>query len=518
MRFAFFAYWEPRSHNVYYTLISSRPGVARGGFMTQSSIYQDIAKRTGGDIYIGVVGPVRTGKSTFIQRFLECVVLPNIQNEFDRARTLDQTPQSATGKTIMTTEPKFVPDESVKISVDGGASLNVKLIDCVGYMVDGALGAEEDGSARLVSTPWVDEPIPFPDAAELGTQKVISLHSTIAFLVTTDGTVADIPREAYVPAEERAARELTALGKPFAIILNSKTPNSDAARALAAELETKYSAPTALVSARDMNGEDIREILNLTLGEFPIREMSFTLPEWTVALPDGHPLYSSIIDEIKDFSDSITKISDIERALSDRKWLSLPKIDAGEGRALFDIPISREVFYKTMSEISGIDVSGDRELFSIFSALADTKRKYDKVARALSDVEEKGYGIVMPDPSEMLLDEPKLVKSAGGYGVKVSARAQSIHMIRAGIKTEFSPVVGTEEQTEEVVSYLTREFEDDPKKLWESNMFGKSLYDMLRDGLDAKLLNIPDDSREKLGETLERILNEGASGLICILL
>lgn len=486
--------------------------------MRDCSIYQDIAKRTGGDIYIGVVGPVRTGKSTFIQRFLDCVVIPNIENEFDRARTLDQMPQSATGKTVMTTEPKFIPDESVRISLSDETSLNVKLIDCVGYMVDGALGADEGGGARMVTTPWSQEAIPFAEAAELGTGKVIGEHSTIGMLVTTDGSIADIPRENYVEAEERVASELRQLGKPFAIILNSKTPNSDGARALAAELEEKYNAPVALVSAPEMNSDDMREILKLVLGEFPVREMVFALPEWIEALPAEHPLYRSIIDEINGYTEGISRLSDVERELSGRRLLKRLDTDAGEGVVRLEVPISKEDFYKTMSELSSLDIKGERELIETVISLAEVKRKYDKVAKALSDVEEKGYGIVMPSPEELLLEEPQLVKGAGGYGVKVSAKAESIHMIRAGIKTEFSPVVGTEEQSEEVVKYLVGEFEDDPKKLWESNMFGRSLYDMLRDGLDAKLLNIPDDSREKLSETLERILNEGANGLICILL
>ena len=486
--------------------------------MRDCSIYQDIAKRTGGDIYIGVVGPVRTGKSTFIQRFLDCVVLPNIESEFDRARTLDQMPQSATGRTVMTTEPKFIPDESVRISLSDETSLNIKLIDCVGYMVDGALGADEEGGVRMVTTPWSQEAIPFAEAAELGTSKVIGEHSTIGMLVTTDGSVADIPRESYIEAEERVASELRALGKPFAIILNSKTPNSEAARALAAELEEKYKAPVALVSAPEMNGEDMREILKLVLGEFPVREMVFALPEWIEALPAEHPLYRDIIDEINGYTEGISRLSDVDRELSGRRLLKRLDTDAGEGVVRLEVPISKEDFYKTMSELSSLDIKGERDLIETVSSLAEIKKKYDKVAKALSDVEEKGYGIVMPSPEELLLEEPQLVKGAGGYGVKVSAKAESIHMIRAGIKTEFSPVVGTEEQSEEVVKYLVGEFEDDPRKLWESNMFGRSLYDMLRDGLDAKLLNIPDDSREKLSETLERILNEGANGLICILL
>lgn len=485
--------------------------------MKDSSIYQDIAKRTGGDIYIGVVGPVRSGKSTFIQRFLDCVVLPNIADENDRARTIDQTPQSASGKTVMTTEPKFVPDESVRISVDGDTVLNVKMVDCVGYMVDGALGGFEDGEARMVKTPWSEEALPFSVAAEMGTSKVIGEHSTIGILVTTDGSIGELPRESYVEAEERVASELRELGKPYAIILNSAKPNSDEAHALAKELEEKYSAPIALVSCPDLNAEDIREILGLILGEFPVRSMSFTLPAWCEILPKEHQLYRDILATINSYTDNIERLADIDKYLPGEK-IERVSVDASVGSASFDIPISREVFYETMSDLSGLEIASDKDLISTVSTLAKVKEKYARVEAALSDVEEKGYGVVMPTPEELSLEEPKLVRAAGGYGVKVSASAESIHMIRAKIKTEFSPVVGTEEQSEEVVKYLLGEFEEDPKKLWESNMFGRSLYDMLRDGLDAKLLNIPDESREKLGETLEKILNEGANGLICILL
>ena len=485
--------------------------------MKDSSIYRDIAKRGGGDIYIGVVGPVRSGKSTFIQRFLDCVVLPNIADEGDRARTVDQTPQSASGKTVMTTEPKFVPDESVRISIGDDTVFNVKMVDCVGYMVDGALGCEEGGEARMVKTPWSEEELPFSLAAEIGTGKVIGEHSTIGMLVTTDGTIGEIPRESYIEAEERVAAELKSLGKPYAIILNSAKPNSEEAHALAKELEEKYSAPIALVSCPELNAEDIREILALVLGEFPVKSMTFTLPAWCEVLPREHKLYREIIDTIDSYTDNIEKLSDIDKYLPKDKINRL-SVDASVGTASFDIPVSREVFYETISDLSGIEIATDKDLISTVSTLAKVKERYEKVEKALSDVEEKGYGIVMPSPDELQLEEPKLVRSAGGFGVKVSANAESIHMIKAKIKTEFSPVVGTEEQSEEVVKYLVSEYEDDPKKLWESNMFGRSLYDMLRDGLDAKLLNIPDESREKLGETLEKILNDGANGLICILL
>ena len=485
--------------------------------MQDNSIYRDIAKRTGGDIYIGVVGPVRTGKSTFIHRFLDSIVLPNIEDEYDKQRTIDEIPQSATGRTVMTTEPKFVPDESVKISV-GETELNVKMIDCVGYMVDGALGSEEDGVQRMIMTPWSEEAMPFTEAAELGTSKVIGEHSTIGMLVTTDGSITDIPREDYIEAEERVASELKKLGKPFAIVLNSAHPGSDEAKALALELEEKYGVPVALVSCPDLNSEDIREILALVLGEFPIKELRFKLPDWTLALPSDHRLRCDMLECISRFTDEAEKIGDISPALGRHTGIKLERIDAGDGTGEMSIPLSDETYYETLAEVTGLDVTDKKRLFSTVNELANVKKKYDKIADALADVESKGYGIVMPTADEMRLDEPRLVKQANGYGVKVSARAESIHMIKTGIRADLCPVVGSAEQSEEVVKYLISEYEEAPERIWESNMFGKSLYDLVSDGMKSKLEHMPDESREKLGETLERIINEGAGGLLCILL
>ena len=485
--------------------------------MQDNSIYSDIAKRTGGDIYIGVVGPVRTGKSTFIQRFLDSVVIPNIENEYDRERTLDQMPQSASGKTVMTTEPKFVPDDAVRVSYGDGAEFNVKMVDCVGYMVEGALGGSEDGEVRMVMTPWSEEAMPFADAAELGTSKVIGEHATIAMLVTTDGSIADIPRESYVPAEERVVRELRECGKPFAIILNSANPDGEEAHALAEELENKYGAPVALVCCPKLNAEDIREILSLVLGEFPLTEMTFSLPEWTEVLSNEHPLKATILDGIIAFSDRVERLGDIEREVVDYDFESV-SVDAGEGTALFNIPIADGEYYRVISEMTGLDISDQRSLMATVKELSEVRDRYEKVADALADVEEKGYGIVMPAMKDLKLDEPRLVKQANGYGVKVTAHADSIHMIKTGIKADLCPVVGSEEQSEEVVKFLSGELEENPERVWEYNMFGRSLYDMVSDGMNAKLSHMPDDSREKLGETLGKIINEGSNGLICILL
>ena len=486
--------------------------------MTENSIYQDIAKRTGGDIYIGVVGPVRTGKSTFIQRLLDNLVIPNIENEYDRARATDGTPQSASGRTVMTTEPKFIPDESVKVRMDDGTELNVKMIDCVGYLVDGALGSEENGEYRMVMTPWSEEAMPFAEAAELGTSKVIGEHSTIAILVTSDGSFGEIPRDSFIEAEERVVRELKEKGKPFAIVLNSRAPHSESARALAMSLEEKYGAPVALVNCTELTGEDIAEILKLVLSEFPISSLSFDLPEWCELLPADHPIYTAILDEIGAFTDEVSTLGDIDRKIGAYEGLRVRSLSAKDGTGAFDVPVSKEAFYEAMSDMTGIDVQDEKDLMTTMVSLAKTEKEYKKVEAALREVEEKGYGIVMPSPEELTLEEPRLTRQAGGWGVKVTAHASSIHMIKTGIKTELCPVVGTEEQSEAVVKYLVGEIEDEPQKVWESNMFGRSLYDLVNDGLNAKLENIPDEAREKLSETLERIVNEGANGLVCILL
>ncbi len=486
--------------------------------MSENSIYADIAKRTGGNIYIGVVGPVRCGKSTFIRRFLDTVVLPNIENEYDRERAQDEVPQSASGKTVMTTEPKFVPDDAVKIRIGEDTVLNVKMVDCVGYMVDGALGGEEDGEARMVLTPWSEEAMPFSEAAELGTARVIGEHATIAMLVTTDGTIGDIPRESYVPAEERVARELREYGKPFAIILNSAHPESEQAHALARELEEKYGAPVALVCCPELDGDDIREILGLVLGEFPIKSMSFEIPEWCDVLPKEHAVNVGILERVKNFAENVTRLGDIEREIGKHEGLERVCVNAGDGTALFEVPVDKSEFYSFASAECGEEIKSEKDMLKILVALSGIKKKYSKVEAALADVEQKGYGIVMPELSELVLDEPRLEKSSGGYGVKISAHADSIHMIKTGIKTDLCPVIGNEEQSVEVVNFLKDKYEESPLEVWEYNMFGKSLYEMVKDGMSAKLSHMPDESREKMGETLGKIINEGSNGLICILL
>ncbi len=491
--------------------------------MTSTSIYEEIAKRTSGDIYIGVVGPVRTGKSTFIKKFMDVSVIPNISDFYDRQRAVDAAPQSADGKSVMTCEPKFIPDEAVSIEI-GSNTLRVKMIDCVGYMVpDASVSAEED-KPRMVMTPWSDKAMPFEEAAELGTLKVIKDHSTIGLVVTTDGSIGDIPRESYISAEERIIGELSSMNKPFAIILNSATPESKESIELAYKLEDKYNAPVALINCLQLNSEDVEHILELVLDEFPILEMRFKVPDWTMKLPHEHHLKSDITNVIRKLADNITKTGDVKRVISqftgdeNIEEISVNSILSGEGQANLTISLKNELYYKTLSELTGFDIENDAALISTMQELANIKREYDTVKDALCEVNEKGYGIVMPNDEELQLDEPKVIKQSGNYGIKLKARARSIHMIKAEIETEINPIIGTEAQAVETLSYLQQQIEENPQNIKDFNFFGRSLYDLVSDGLKSKLENMPEESREKLSETLERIINEGSGGLICILL
>ncbi|MBE6530273.1 MAG: stage IV sporulation protein A [Ruminococcaceae bacterium] len=492
--------------------------------MPDYSIYRDIAERTGGDIYVGVVGPVRSGKSTFIKRFMESVVLPNIEEGATRDRARDELPQSAAGKTVMTTEPKFIPEDAVPILLGDNAKMRVRMIDCVGYLIPDAMGIIEDGAPRMVRTPWQEDPMPFAQAAETGTRKVITDHSTIGMLITTDGSIGEFGRDAYVEAEERIVRELKALKKPFAVILNSKNPSSEETTALAYSLEEKYGVPVALVNCMEIDADDIREILGMILEEFPVTEVSINLPEWVCALDESHPIRTSVLSSVCKCADHVSKMGNVRSAfdtMSENEYLEkaeVEELDLGTGKAkirLFTVP---SLFYQVISELTGLPVENEKSLMQTMCSLAEVKSKYERVAEALDEVEEKGYGIVMPEVEDLRLEEPKIAKQSGGYGVKLRAAAQSIHMIRANIETEINPVVGTEQQSEDLIKYLLREFESDPKSIWESNLFGKSLYELINDGLHAKLDHIPAASRQKLSETLERIVNEGSNGLICILL
>lgn len=492
--------------------------------MTDKNIYKDISERTGGDVYIGVVGPVRSGKSTFIKKFMEALVIPNIAQGYDRERARDELPQSAAGKTVMTTEPKFIPDEAVEITPTGAGKLRVRMIDCVGYMIPEAMGIFEEGQPRMVRTPWSEDPVPFVEAAEEGTHRVIRDHSTIGMVITSDGTIGEISRDSYVGAEERVIRELKAIGKPFAVILNSARPNSDEAMDLGHELERKYGVPVALVSCPELDAEDINHILEMVLNEFPISEVCINLPLWMKSLPENHHIMTSICDSVRacaEKADKIGSLRDAFESLADNEYIStaeLTEIDLGTGKATLDVNLVDNLFYVTLGELSSFEINDESELLPLLCELAQIKRKYDKVAEALNDAEERGYGIVMPDVSELRLEEPEIIRKQNGYGVKLSASAQSIHMIRANIETEINPMVGSEQQSEDLVKYLLHEFEESPASIWESNIFGKSLYELVNEGLHSKLEHMPDDARTKLSETLERIINEGSGGLICILL
>lgn len=492
--------------------------------MPEHSIYKDIAERTGGDIYVGVVGPVRTGKSTFIKRFMESVVLPNIGEGYSKERARDELPQSAAGKTVMTTEPKFIPEEAVPIILDNNAKMNVRMIDCVGYLVPEAMGAVENGQPRMVRTPWREEPMPFAEAAEMGTHKVITEHSTIGMLITTDGSIGEISRESYIDAEERIVRELKELGKPFAVILNSARPESESAQALAYELEEKYGVPVALISCLELDAEDIRHILGLVLEEFPVAQINVHLPEWTTALEESHRIRIALQSSLRHCADGVRKMGDVQKAfeeMCENEYVASIRtdlLDLGTGCADMTLEMKEGLYYSVIGELTGFSVSGECELIALMKELAEIKARYDKIEDALEQVNDKGYGIVMPDVEDLYLEEPQIVKQAGGYGVKLRASAQSIHMIRANIEAEINPMVGTEQQSEDLVRYMLREFEEDPKSIWESNMFGKSLYELVNEGLHTKLDHMPEESRKKLSETLERIINEGSNGLICILL
>ena len=488
-----------------------------------TEIYADIARRTGGDIYIGVVGPVRTGKSTFIKRFMETLVLPSLSGPAaERAR--DELPQSGSGRTIMTAEPKFVPEEAVELNLSGGVRCRVRLIDCVGYMVDGAAGQTEDGLPRMVTTPWFSEPVPMTEAAEVGTRKVISEHSTIGIVVTTDGTVSDIPREDYVEPEGRVIKELRSLGKPFVVLLNSADPEGEAARAAAAELRERYDVSCIPTNCLTLDEEAVTGILCRALEEFPLIELGIFLPSWVEALPLDHPIKQALFTAMRGGAANLGRVRGLEDAIGalvDGETISSAKvlhIDLGTGAACCALEAPRERFYQTLRESSGLEVADDGDLMRKLCSLAAVQKEYARLEGALQSVRQTGYGIVMPTLEELTLEEPEIMKQGGRYGVRLRASAPSIHLLRADIQTEVSPIVGSEKQSEELIGYLLSEFEGSPEKLWESNIFGKSLNSLISEAINTKLGHMPEDSREKLRETLERVINEGSGGLICIIL
>ena len=492
--------------------------------MESFGIYQDIAKRTEGDIYIGVVGPVRTGKSTFIKRFMELLVLPNIENEYKKERALDELPQSASGRTIMTTEPKFIPNEAIEINLNGNVKLKTRLVDCVGYLVNNAIGYLEDDMPRMVKTPWSENEMPFETAAELGTRKVIVEHSTVGIIVTTDGTITDIPREEYILAEERVVKELKELNKPFIMLMNSQNPNDGYTQEMAKRLSEKYEATVLPINCLELNINDINEIFSKLLYEFVIERVEVKFPRWLDGLDSNNSLKLKLFESVqKTFSNSV-KLRDIEdnylrlEDCEEIKRASVEEINLGTGLVSVRADLNDNLFYNILTEITGVDIKNEGELFSCISSFAKIKKDYDKMAYAIHEVTQKGYGIVTPSIEDLILDEPEIVKQGSRYGVKLKAKAPSIHMIKIDTETEVSPIVGSEKQSEELVKYLLSEFENDPKKIWESNIFGKSLHELVNEGLQNKLAKMPEEAQMKLQETLQRIVNEGSGGLICIIL
>lgn len=492
--------------------------------MGQKSIYEQIGLRTDGNVYVCVVGPVRTGKSTFIKRFMEELVIPHIDNVYKRERAKDELPQSGSGKTIMTSEPKFVPEEAVEISPDGKAKLSVRLIDSVGYMVKGAVGATEDGQPRLVTTPWYDHEIPLTEAAELGTKKVMEDHSTIGIVMTTDGSITDIPRADYVEAEDRAIQDMKATGKPFLVLVNSKDPNAEAALRLCEQIRQKYGVSCMAVNCLEMSEDEIAGVLSGLLYEFPVTEMRFYLPSWLETLELEHPIKQALYEAMRRSAGQISKLCEAEPAVRNISQLEsvenykIKEVDLGTGVVSCVLTFPEALFYQVLGEKSGFSIQNDGELLTLLEQLATTKKQYDKVANALDEVRATGYGIVMPTTEEMHMEVPEIVRKGGSFGVRLKASAPSIHMMRADIQTEISPMVGDEKQSEDMINYLLGEYEGNTEKLWESNIFGKSLFELVNDGLSTKLKKMPEESRYKFKDALTRIINEGGNGLICIIL
>jgi stage IV sporulation protein A len=487
-------------------------------------ILKDIAERTGGDIYLGVVGAVRTGKSTFIKRFMEQVVIPNIQDEAERTRATDELPQSGAGKTITTIEPKFVPNQAVNLQVDEGLEVNMRLVDCVGYAIDGAKGYEDENGPRMINTPWFDEPIPFQEAAEVGTRKVIQDHSTIGIVLTTDGSITDIPRSSYAEIEERVINELKELGKPFILLLNTTHPEGEQAQSLREELAEKYDIPVIALSVATMGEEDILGVMREALFEFPVHEVNVNLPSWVMVLNEDHWLRREFESAVRETVQDIKRLRDVDRVVSQFlqfdfiEHAALSGMDMGRGVAEIDLMAPDELYDQILTEVVGVEIRGKDHLLELMQEFAIAKKEYDKVADALKMVRTTGYGVAAPSVEEMTLDEPELIKQGPRFGVRLKATAPSIHMVRVNVQSEFAPIIGSERQSEELVNYLMKDFENDPLRIWESDIFGRSLNSIVREGIQAKLSMMPENARYKLQETLERIINEGSGGLIAIIL
>jgi len=492
--------------------------------MERYQIYEDIENRTNGDIYVGVVGPVRVGKSTFISEFMKKLVLPKIENKNVKQRATDELPQSADGKTVMTTQPKFVPSEAVKISVADNINLKVRMIDCVGYLVSGAMGATENDKPRLVKTPWSDEEMPFDQAAEIGTKKVIEEHSTIGVVMTTDGSVTDIDRSSYVEAEERVINEMKECGKPFVVVLNSKNPNSNETKKLAQNLSEKYDAQVLAMNVAELKDSDIDKIFEKVLMEFPVKSIKVNMPKWLQALSFSNSIITEIVGEIKRFAEKVRKVGDANKETvvftesESFDPITFSNIEMGEGIIKFNVIPKENLFYKVLSQECGFDIKDDFELVSYIKNLAVAKKSYDKLKDALSQVEESGYGIVVPSKDEYTLGDPELVKQGGRYGVKIKATAPSLHIVKVDVETEVTPLVGTESQSQDLVGYLNEKLESDPESIWETNLLGKTLYNLVDENIGSKIVAMPVDAQRKMKKTLGRIINEGKGGVLCILL
>ena len=492
--------------------------------MEKYQIYEDIKSRTNGDIYVGVVGPVRVGKSTFIAEFMKKLVIPNIENDNNKKRTIDELPQSADGKTIMTTQPRFVPNEAVKISVADKINLKVRMIDCVGYLVSGAMGVEEGDKPRLVKTPWSSEDMPFEEAAEFGTKKVIEEHSTIGIVITTDGTVTDLERANYVAAEEQIVQDMKATGKPFVIVLNTKNPNKEESKKLAKSIQEKYDSQVISMNVQEMKESDVDRIFEKMLLEFPITSIKVNMPKWLSALPFSNPIIKEVVSEIKKFGNDLKKIGDTNKdalVFTESESfdpITFSNVEMGEGVIKFNVIPKENLFYHVLSDECGFEIKDDFELVSYIKDLATAKTEYDKLKLALDEVEQNGYGIVVPKQSDFALQEPEVVKQGNRYGVKIKATAPSLHIIKVDVETEVTPLVGTESQSQDLVNYLNEQFENNPEQIWETNLLGKSLSSLIGDNISSKIVMMPADAQRKMRKTLGRIINEGKGGVLCILL
>lgn len=491
--------------------------------MTTDKLYQSMAERTNGDIYIGVVGPVRSGKSTFIRRFMENLVIPNIKEGYLKDRTIDELPQASQGKMIMTTEPKFIPEEAVQVTLGDVASVSLRMIDCVGYVIPSAVGYIENDSPRMVRTPWFESEIPFNMAAEIGTEKVISEHSTVGIVITSDGSITELPRDEYEECEERVIGELSGLGKPFVVLMNTQNEQSVEAVSLCSEMSEKYGVPVMPINVLTMTKEDIESILTELLYAFPVKEINVVMPKWVSSLKKGHWLKAELYDSIRKAAPELRYIRDVKHlsqavgCCEDVLTSEITKVDLGNGTARLGVTLDNRLFYRILSEETGLELSSEDELMPKILELVEFKRRLEKFSEALNEVEQTGYGIVMPTESELTAFEPEIIRQGGKYGVRFTASAPSIHLIKADIAAEVAPIVGTEKQSEELISYLMSDYETDPLKIWETNIFGKSVSELVEEGLEQKLSRLPDDAREKLREAVERIVNEGCSGLICLL-